>query len=131
MTALVVGAPGNATPRSKLVRIKYENSTRYEYMINHQLEAPLPTEDQYAALGGSYVKPEGDFLMAEAQPSKKRGGHAYGRRVKQLSNTAEEGELCLYTGHSLGSFSTHSMRYDSHQACVRCVAGAREGQDVL
>ena len=66
--------------------------------------------------------------MAEAQPSKKRGGHAYGRRVKQLSNTAEEGELCLYTGHSLGSFSTHSMRYDSHQACVRCVAGAREGR---
>ena len=66
--------------------------------------------------------------MAEAQPSKKRGGHAYGRRVKQLSNTAEEGELCLYTGHSLGRFSTHSMRYDSHQACVRCVAGAREGR---
>ena len=66
--------------------------------------------------------------MAEAQPSKKRGGHAYGRRVKQLSNTAEEGELCLYTGHSLGRFSTHSMRYDSHQACVRCVASAREGR---
>ena len=66
--------------------------------------------------------------MAEAQPSKKRGGHAYGRRVKQLSNTAEEGELCLYTGHSLGAYSTHSMRYDSHQACVRCVAGAREGR---
>jgi hypothetical protein len=66
--------------------------------------------------------------MAEAQPSNKRGGHAYGRRVKQLSNTAEEGELCLYTGHSLGRFSTHSMRYDSHQACVRCVAGAREGR---
>ena len=66
--------------------------------------------------------------MAEAQPSKKRGGHAYGRRVKQMSNTAEEGELCLYTGHSLGRFSTHSMRYDSHQACVRCVAGAREGR---
>ena len=66
--------------------------------------------------------------MAEAQPSKKVGGHAYGRRVKQLSNTAEEGELCLYSGHSLGRFSTHSMRYDSHQACVRCVAGAREGR---
>jgi len=66
--------------------------------------------------------------MAEAQPSKKVGGHAYGRRIKQLSNTAEEGELCLYTGHSLGKFSTHSMRYDSHQACVRCVAGAREGR---
>jgi hypothetical protein len=66
--------------------------------------------------------------MAEAQPSKKRGGHAYGRRVMQLSNTAEEGELCLYTGHSLGRFSTHSMRYDSHQACTRCVASAREGR---
>ena len=66
--------------------------------------------------------------MAEAQPSKKTGGHAYGRRVKQMSNTAEEGELCLYSGHSLGRFSTHSMRYDSHQACVRCVAAAREGR---
>ena len=43
--------------------------------------------------------------MAEAQPHKGRGGHAYGRRVKQLSNTAEEGELCLYSGHSLGRFS--------------------------
>jgi len=60
MTALVVGTPEYYTPRAKLVRIKYENSTRYEYMINHQLEA-LPTEDQYPALGGSYVKPEGDF----------------------------------------------------------------------
>lgn len=60
MTALVVGRPEYYTPRSKLVRIKYENSTRYEYMINHQLEA-LPTEEQYPALGGSYVKPEGDF----------------------------------------------------------------------
>ena len=66
--------------------------------------------------------------MAEAQPSKKRGGHAYGRRILQLSNTAEEGELCLYTGHSLGRFSTHSMRYDRHQACTRCVASAREGR---
>ncbi len=65
--------------------------------------------------------------MAEAQPSKKRGGHAYGRRNQQISNTAEEGELCLYTGHSLGRFSSHSMRYDSHQACVRCVRNAREG----
>ena len=66
--------------------------------------------------------------MSEAQPAKRRGGHAYGRRFKQLSNTAEEGELCIYTGHSLGRFSSHSMRYDSHQACVRCVAAAREGR---
>ena len=60
MTALVVGKPEYYTPRSKLVRIKYENSTRYEYMINHQLEA-LPTDEQYPALGGEYVKPEGAF----------------------------------------------------------------------
>lgn len=65
--------------------------------------------------------------MTEAQPSKRTGGHAYGRRNLQLSNTAEEGEMCLYTGHSLGRFSNKSMRFDSHQACVRCVAAAREG----
>ena len=59
-TALVVGNPEYYTPRAKLVRIKYENSTRYEHMINHQLTA-LPIEHQYPALGGSYVKPEGDF----------------------------------------------------------------------
>ena len=66
--------------------------------------------------------------MSEAKPSTKRGGHAYGRRNQIMSNTAEEGELCIYTGHSLGRFSSHSMRYDSHQACVRCVASAREGR---
>ena len=65
--------------------------------------------------------------MAEAQPSKKVGGHAYGRRHQKISNTAEEGELCLYSGHSLGRYSSHSMRYDSHQACIRCVRNAREG----
>ena len=48
LTALVVGRPEYYTPRAKLVRIKYENSTRYEYMINHQLTA-LPTDDQYPA----------------------------------------------------------------------------------
>ena len=36
--------------------------------------------------------------MAEAQPSKRRGGHAHGRRNENLSNAAEEGELCIYTG---------------------------------
>ena len=51
MTALVVGRPEYYTPRAKLVRIKYENSTRYEYMINNQLEL-LPTEEQYPAHGG-------------------------------------------------------------------------------
>ena len=66
--------------------------------------------------------------MSEAQPAKRVGGHAFGRRKQQMSNTAEEGELCIYTGHSLGRFSTHSMRFDSHQACVRCVAAAREGR---
>ena len=60
MNALVVGNPEYYPPRAKLVRIKYENSTRYEYMINHQLEA-LPVDEQYPALGGSYVKPEGNF----------------------------------------------------------------------
>ena len=57
MTALVVGRPEYYTPRSKLVRIKYENSTRYEYMINHQLE-PLPTKDQYPVHGGTYKRSE-------------------------------------------------------------------------
>lgn len=60
MTALVVGPPEYYTPRAKLVRIKYENSTRYEYMINHQLTA-LPTDEQYPALGGKYVRPENSF----------------------------------------------------------------------
>ena len=60
LTALVVGRPEYYTPRAKLVRIKYENSTRYEYMINHQLTA-LPTDDQYPANGGKYVKPENSF----------------------------------------------------------------------
>ncbi len=66
--------------------------------------------------------------MAESRPSDKVGGHAYGRRNLQLSNTAEEGELCIYSGHSIGRFSSTSMRFDSHQACVRCVAAAREGR---
>ena len=60
MTALVVGRPEYYTPRSMLVRIKYENSTRYEYMINHQLDL-LDIDEQYPAFGGNYVKPEGDF----------------------------------------------------------------------
>ena len=60
MTALVVGPPEYYTPRAKLVRIKYENSTRYEHMINHQLTA-LPIEEQYPKLGGKYVRPENSF----------------------------------------------------------------------
>ena len=57
LTALVVGRPEYYTPRAKLIRIKYENSTRYEHMINHQLEA-LPIEDQYPALGGNHKRTE-------------------------------------------------------------------------
>ena len=60
MTALVVGEPEYYTPRAKLVRVKYENSTRYDHMIHTQLTA-LPTEEQYEALGGSYIKPEGSL----------------------------------------------------------------------
>jgi hypothetical protein len=58
--ALVVGTPEYYTPRAQLVRIKYENSTRYEYKLNHQLEL-LPIEQQYATHGGHYIKPDGDF----------------------------------------------------------------------
>ena len=60
LTALVVGKPEYYTPRAKLVRIKYENSTRYEYMISHQLTA-LSTEEQYPALGGTFVNTEKRF----------------------------------------------------------------------
>ncbi len=45
LTAIVVGQPEYWTrPNIKLVRIKYENSTRYERMINSQLEL-LPVEE--------------------------------------------------------------------------------------
>ena len=60
MTALVVGKPEYYTPRAKLVRIKYENSTRFEYMINNQLEL-LPTEEQYPAFGGTHQRKENEF----------------------------------------------------------------------
>ena len=59
MTALVVGKPEYYTPRAKLVRIKYENSTRYEYMINNQMDL-LPTEEQYPAHGGTHQRKEGE-----------------------------------------------------------------------
>ena len=60
MNALIVGRPEYYTPRSMLVRIKYENSTRYEHMINHQL-TPLPLEQQYPAHGGSHQRRAGEF----------------------------------------------------------------------
>ena len=60
LTALIVGRPEYYTPRAKLVRIKYENSTRYEYMIHTQLEL-LPTEEQYPAHGGTHQRKEGEL----------------------------------------------------------------------
>ena len=57
MTALVVGQPEYYTPRAMLVLNTYENSTRYEYMINKNLTA-LPMEDQYPALGGTHIRDE-------------------------------------------------------------------------
>ena len=60
MTALVVGRPEYYTPRAKLVRIKYENSTRYEYTINGNIELLSP-EEQYPAHGGTHVRSEGEF----------------------------------------------------------------------
>jgi hypothetical protein len=60
MTALVVGRPEYYTGRAKLVRIKFENSTRYEYMINLNLDL-LPVEEQYPAHGGVHQRSEGEF----------------------------------------------------------------------
>jgi len=55
MTALVVGQPEYYRPRASLIRIKYENSTRFEYMIDNNLEL-LPTEEQYPAYGGTHKR---------------------------------------------------------------------------
>ena len=58
LTAVVVGKPEYWTrPNVKLVRIKYENSTRFERMINSQLEL-LPADEQYPAHGGTYQRDE-------------------------------------------------------------------------
>ena len=59
-TALVVGRPEYYTPRAKLVRIKYENSTRYDYKLSHQMQA-LPIAEQYPHHGGVHVNPAGEF----------------------------------------------------------------------
>ena len=45
MEAMVVGRPEYYSPTAKLVRIKYENSTRFEHVTNHMIE-PLPKEMQ-------------------------------------------------------------------------------------
>ena len=55
LTAIVMGTPEYYTPKAKLVWIKYEQSTKYEYMINHQLDL-LPQEEQYPAHGGNHVR---------------------------------------------------------------------------
>ena len=60
LTALIVGRPEYYTPRSQLIRIKYENSTKYEYMIMNQLEL-LPQDEQFETLGGKFVRPKGYF----------------------------------------------------------------------
>ena len=60
LTALIVGRPEYYTPKAKLVRIKYENSTRYEYMIHTQLDL-LPTEEQYPAHGGTHQRQENEL----------------------------------------------------------------------
>ena len=60
MTALIVGRPEYYTQKSKLFRIKYENSTRYEYMIHTQLEL-LPTDEQYPAHGGTHQRQENEL----------------------------------------------------------------------
>jgi hypothetical protein len=53
-TALVVGTPEHYSESANLLRIKFENSTRYEYMIEGQVEL-LPIEQQYPKLGGTYA----------------------------------------------------------------------------
>jgi len=58
LTALVVSNPESYTATAKLVRIKYEFSTRYEHMINHQIDI-LPMEEQFPHFGGTFTRPEG------------------------------------------------------------------------
>jgi len=60
LSALIVGRPEYYSTKAKLVRIKYENSTRYEYMINSNLDL-LPTNEQYPTHGGTHQRSEGEF----------------------------------------------------------------------
>ncbi len=55
MTALVVGPPEAYTSKAKLVPVKYENSTRYEYIIHTKLKA-LSQKQQYPALEGNHTR---------------------------------------------------------------------------
>ena len=63
--------------------------------------------------------------MSEAQPAKKVGGHTYGRRNVQLSNTVEEVSSVVCRACDWW-FSASSMRYDSQPVCG--AASAREGR---
>ena len=58
-TALVVGAPEHYSEKSNLLRIKYEDSTRFEWMIESQVRL-LPIQEQYPALGGMHQRNQGD-----------------------------------------------------------------------
>ena len=60
LTAIIVGTPEYYTPNARLIRIKYENSTRYDYNIDVMLE-PLPKKEQWVALGGEFVRPDNYF----------------------------------------------------------------------
>lgn len=53
-TALVVSTPEHYSGSSNLLRIKFEDSTRYEYIIEEQVEM-LPIDQQYPKLGGTYA----------------------------------------------------------------------------
>ena len=60
LIAVIVGTPEYYTPKTKLIRIKYENSTRYEYNIDTMLD-PLPIKEQWVSLDGEFVRPENYF----------------------------------------------------------------------
>lgn len=55
-TAIVVGRPEMFTSKNKLVKIKFEDSTRIEDRPENQLKA-LPKSQQYPEFGGSFVRP--------------------------------------------------------------------------
>ena len=56
--ALVVGQPEAYTSNAKIVRIKYEQSTRFESVLDHQIDL-LPASEQYPAFGGTHERTGG------------------------------------------------------------------------
>ena len=54
-----MGRPEYYTPKASLIRIKYENSNRYEYNIDVMLE-PLLQKEQWVALV-EFVRPDNYF----------------------------------------------------------------------